>query len=117
MRTPCPLLKSDRILSAHVHRRRGFTPRPMCRCPARWSRGIKPLLRLPGLLLFCAVMLLFSLGLHATEKPNFIIIFTDDQGYNDLGCFGSETIRTPHLDQMAKEGRKFTSFYVASPVC
>ncbi len=50
-------------------------------------------------------------------QPNFIIIFTDDQGYNDLGCFGSQTIKTPNLDQMAKEGRKLTSFYVASPVC
>jgi arylsulfatase A-like enzyme len=51
------------------------------------------------------------------KKPNFIIIFTDDQGYGDLGCFGSKTIKTPHLDRLAKEGRKFTSFMVASPVC
>ena len=58
----------------------------------------------------------FALSLSAA-KPNFIVIFADDQGYNDLGCFGSETIKTPHIDQMAKEGRKFTSFYVASPVC
>jgi arylsulfatase A-like enzyme len=34
-------------------------------------------------------------------KPNLVIIFTDDQGYGDLGCFGSTTIRTPHLDQLA----------------
>lgn len=51
------------------------------------------------------------------QKPNFIIIFTDDQGYNDLSCFGSETIKTPNLDLLAKQGRKFNSFYVASPVC
>lgn len=65
------------------------------------------------------LVLLFALTitLKATDKPNFIIIFTDDQGYNDLSCFGSEKIKTPHLDQLAKEGRKFTSFYVASPVC
>lgn len=50
-------------------------------------------------------------------KPNFIIIFTDDQGYQDLGCFGSPKIKTPNIDRMAKEGRKFTSFMVASPVC
>ncbi|MDX1680359.1 MAG: sulfatase [Akkermansiaceae bacterium] len=55
--------------------------------------------------------------LHAESKPNFIIIFADDQGYNDLGCFGSETIKTPHIDKMAEEGRKFTSFYVGSSVC
>ena len=51
------------------------------------------------------------------SKPNFIIIFTDDQGYGDLSCYGSTKIKTPHLDQMASEGRKLTSFMVASPVC
>ncbi len=50
------------------------------------------------------------------RRPNFVIIFTDDQGYNDVGCFGSEKIRTPRLDRMAVEGRKFTSFY-AQTVC
>ena len=53
----------------------------------------------------------------AADKPNFIIIFTDDQGYNDLSCYGSKKIKTPHIDSIAKNGRKFTSFYVASPVC
>ncbi len=47
--------------------------------------------------------------------PNFIIIFTDDQGYNDLGCFGSETIKTPNIDKMASEGLRMTTFY-AQPV-
>jgi arylsulfatase A-like enzyme len=51
------------------------------------------------------------------DKPNIIIIFTDDQGYGDLGCFGSTTIKTPHIDRMAKEGCRFTSFMVGSPVC
>ena len=55
---------------------------------------------------------------HAqAAKPNFIIIFTDDQGYGDLSCFGSKTIKTPNIDRIANEGRKFTSFMVASPVC
>ena len=53
----------------------------------------------------------------AGASPNVVIIFTDDQGYGDLGCFGSETIKTPHIDRLAREGRKFTSFMVASPVC
>lgn len=53
----------------------------------------------------------------AEPKPNFVIIFADDQGYGDLGCFGSEKIETPHIDRMAKEGRRFTNFMVASPVC
>lgn len=53
----------------------------------------------------------------AEEKPNFVIIFTDDQGYGDLSSFGSKTIKTPNIDRLATEGRKFTSFVVASPVC
>ncbi|MEN8848968.1 MAG: sulfatase [Akkermansiaceae bacterium] len=61
--------------------------------------------------------LLLTLSLPAASKPNFVIIFTDDQGYGDLGCFGSETIKTPNIDRLAKEGRRFTSFMVASPVC
>ena len=51
-----------------------------------------------------------------TAKPNFILFFTDDQGYGDVGCFGSPQIRTPHLDRMAREGMRLTSFY-AQPVC
>lgn len=51
------------------------------------------------------------------QKPNVIIIFTDDQGYQDLGCFGSPDIQTPYLDKMAKEGIKLTDFYAAQAVC
>lgn len=50
------------------------------------------------------------------KKPNFVIIFTDDQGYQDLGCFGSPDIATPNLDRMAAEGMRFTSFY-AQTIC
>ena len=67
-----------------------------------------------------SILLAFTLATFiasAATKPNFIIIFADDLGYNDLGCFGSEKIKTPNLDRLAKEGRKFTSFMVASPVC
>jgi len=57
-----------------------------------------------------------SLTSSSSSQPNIILIFTDDQGYNDLGSFGSEKIKTPYLDQMAKEGLKLTHFY-AQPVC
>ena len=49
--------------------------------------------------------------------PNIILIFTDDQGYNDVGVFGAEDISTPNLDQMAKDGAKLTNFYAAQAVC
>ncbi|MDP6040127.1 MAG: sulfatase-like hydrolase/transferase, partial [Candidatus Latescibacteria bacterium] len=53
----------------------------------------------------------------AEQRPNVILIFCDDLGYGDLGCFGSEVNATPRLDQMAEEGMRFTDFYVAAPVC
>ena len=52
-----------------------------------------------------------------SRPPNFVVVFTDDQGYGDLGCYGREDIRTPHVDRMAAEGMKFTDFYVAAPIC
>ena len=67
-----------------------------------------------------AYWIVFSFPVIASdveEQPNFIIIFTDDQGYNDLGCFGSKKIKTPNIDRLATEGRKFTSFYVPCSVC
>lgn len=54
--------------------------------------------------------------LPADDPPNIVLIFADDQGYGDLGCFGSETISTPRIDRMAEEGMRFTSFY-AQAVC
>ncbi len=72
--------------------------------------------RLVNTILFSSCFI--AIGQAADEtRPNFIIIFADDQGYNDLGCFGSKTIRTPNIDRLASEGRKFTSFYVACSVC
>ncbi|MEM0968382.1 MAG: sulfatase-like hydrolase/transferase, partial [Verrucomicrobiota bacterium] len=53
----------------------------------------------------------------AYAKPNIIVIFADDLGYGDLGCYGSPTIRTPYLDQMAAEGIRFTDFYAPASVC
>ncbi|HPD30555.1 MAG TPA: sulfatase [Phycisphaerae bacterium] len=53
----------------------------------------------------------------ADRPPNFVIIFADDLGYGDLGCYGHPTIRTPNLDRMAAEGMRFTQFYSAGEVC
>ncbi len=54
---------------------------------------------------------------RATEKPNFIVVFCDDLGYGDLGCFGHPTINTPNLDRMAADGQRWTNFYVGASVC
>lgn len=51
------------------------------------------------------------------KRPNVILIVTDDQGYGDLSCMGHPTIHTPHIDALARGGRRFLQFYVASPVC
>jgi len=58
-----------------------------------------------------------SISAFAAKKPNIIIIFNDDQGYQDLGCYGSPNIKTPRVDQLAREGMRFTDHYVASSVC
>ncbi|WP_395742150.1 sulfatase [Prosthecobacter sp.] len=63
-------------------------------------------------------LLSLSPALRAAAPPtNVVIIFADDLGYGDLGCYGSPTIRTPNLDRMAAEGLRFTDFYVAAEVC
>lgn len=52
-----------------------------------------------------------------SEKPNIVVILTDDLGYGDLECYGHPHIKTPHLNAMAKSGIRFTNFYSAAPVC
>src|SRR5688500_7136748 len=50
-------------------------------------------------------------------RPNIILIFADDLGYADVGCYGAKGFTTPNLDKMAKEGTRFTSFYTGCSVC
>jgi arylsulfatase A-like enzyme len=50
-------------------------------------------------------------------RPNVLLIVSDDQGFHDLGCYGNASIRTPHLDRLAREGVRLTGFYVTSPAC
>jgi arylsulfatase A len=63
------------------------------------------------------ILVWVQITLAADRPPNVIIILTDDQGYNDLGCYGSPQIRTPRIDQMAAQGMRFTDFYSPAPVC
>jgi arylsulfatase A len=64
------------------------------------------------------VILNSSIQARAADRPpNFVILFADDLGWGDLGCYGHPTIRTPNLDRMAAEGMRFTQFYSAGEVC
>lgn len=53
----------------------------------------------------------------AGDKPNFVVVLADDLGWGDLACYGNAHIRTPELDKMAKQGIRFTHFYVNNPMC
>ena len=77
----------------------------------------KSFTKILGILLLLGSGLVGNPILAQSQKPNFIIIFTDDQGYGDLGIYGHPTIKTPNIDQMAMEGQKWTNFYVAANVC
>ena len=72
---------------------------------------------LPSLLLTSIGWLAHAGAGEPPPHPNIIFVLADDLGYGDLGCFGQQKIQTPHLDQMAAEGIKLTSFYAGSTVC
>ena len=64
-----------------------------------------------------AVICVFVLALapgfvEAVDKPNIVVFLTDDLGYGDLGCYGSESLETPNIDRLCQQGMKFTDFYV-----
>ncbi len=63
--------------------------------------------------LLLSVLFVVTFAVHAATppRPNIVIIFTDDQGYGDLGCYGATAFRTPRIDRLATEGTRFTSFY------
>src|SRR2546427_9307784 len=69
------------------------------------------------LLMICLGPPRYTNAADAPHSPNLIILLADDLGYGDLGCYGHPTIRTPNLDQLAREGMRFTDFYVAACVC
>ncbi len=64
-----------------------------------------------------SLFFLSSAALADTGKPNVVVIFMDDMGYADVGCFGAQGYETPNIDRLAKEGRKLTNFHVAQAVC
>ena len=59
----------------------------------------------------------FALGTNQSQPPNIVLMVADDLGYGELGCYGQEWIKTPNIDQLAREGTLFSDFYSGSPVC
>ena len=68
---------------------------------------------------FSCIFLLLStyLTLQSQDRPNMIVIMTDDQGYADMGCFGAPDLQTPHMDSLVASGMRFNNFYANCPVC
>ena len=69
--------------------------------------------------LLAAIAVLFGplCAVNAAEKPNIVVILADDLGYGDLGCYGATRVKTPNLDKLALEGRRFTSAYASASTC
>jgi arylsulfatase A-like enzyme len=86
------------------------------RSPEKWHRGIIAWIAL-ALTFLCGSALAATNRISAAHKPNIIFILADDLGYGDLGCYGQTKIKTPNIDQLAKEGIRFTDFYAGSTVC
>lgn len=73
---------------------------------------------MPAPLLFLFLTIALTVAAPAAQRPpNIVLIFTDDQGYADVGVFGAKAFRTPHLDRLAAEGGVYRNFYVAAAVC
>ena len=68
-------------------------------------------------ILFAAFFCAPVVGFAAEARPNIVFVLADDLGVNDLGCYGRKEHHTPHLDQLAREGLRFTSAYAAQPIC
>ena len=68
-------------------------------------------------LVFMICIVPITSAMASDRLPNIIFIMADDLGYGDLGCYGQKRIKTPHIDQMAAEGMRFTDFYAGSTVC
>ncbi len=81
------------------------------------TRGKRTNVGITRSLTILATAFAVSFASQAQDKPNIVILFTDDLGYADLGSYGSPYIRTPSLDRLAQEGQRWTDFYVAAPVC
>ena len=70
-----------------------------------------------GMILAATVITVSACAESNNKKPNIVLIYTDDLGYGDVSCYGATKVKTPHIDKLAKEGKRFTDAHVASSVC
>ena len=73
-------------------------------------------MKIPLLVVAC-LLAWSSLAAIAAERPNIVLIYADDIGYGDLGCYGATAVKTPHLDRIAREGLRFTDGHCGSATC
>src|SRR5262245_46481791 len=76
-----------------------------------------PLLGALALVLSCALVLVPCALAAMAPRPNILFVLVDDMGWGDLACFGGVGVPTPNMDGLAREGTRFSQFYVASPIC
>ena len=76
-------------------------------------------LKIYGLLILKIVVLLLIISCESENdtRPNIVLLLADDLGYNELGAYGQQIIKTPHLDDLAKKSMRFTDFYAGNSVC
>lgn len=89
----------------------------LCESPARGRRLFAALAGVVALEALIIAPVSAAAASTTIATPNVVFIFADDLGYGDIGCYGAKDIRTPHIDRLATEGTRFTSFYVAQSVC
>jgi uncharacterized sulfatase len=80
----------------------------------KFQCAAEPIMKCKSILL---ALWLVPATIFAAQRPNFLFVLIDDMGYADLSCYGQKQIETPNIDRMAKEGIRFTQFYVNSPIC
>jgi uncharacterized sulfatase len=88
------------------------------RIPVTFARRLPVWVQLFLLILAASQVSNSEQNVYAAESAkNFVVVFIDDMGWSDLSCFGSEAVKTEHIDQLAAEGMRFTQFYVNAPIC
>jgi len=109
------ILNEEKTIPAIAMReRKNLANNPIRTCRSLCKKSVS---FLKPLGLFSVGILSSNIGDAKSKQPNIVLIFADDLGYGDLGCYGATQYRTPNLDKLAAQGMKFTHFYAAQAVC